>query len=203
MSGVTETNEAGAKSLQARVMGILTKPASEWALIAAEPADVASLYKNYILILAAIPAIAMFLGLSLIGAPFLGRLGFGIALSAGLRSYVSTLVATFIAAFVVEKLAPNFNSQGNTVQALKLVAYASTPVWVGSVVYIFVVLAPLMLLAALYAVYLFYLGVTPLMQTPKEKVVPYMVVSAIIIIVVNLCMRLILGAMMPGPTYGF
>jgi hypothetical protein len=202
-SSTTETADQRARNLQARVTAILTKPAAEWPIIAGEATDVTKLYKEYIVLLAAVPAVALFLGMSVIGVPFFGRLGMGGALSTALGSYISTLVATFIAAIVVEKLAPTFNSSGDTTQALKLVAYASTPVWVAGVVYLFVVLAPIMLLAALYAIYLFYLGVGPVMKTPKEKVVPYMIVSAIVVIVVNVCLRLIVGALVPGPTYGF
>ena len=43
--------------LIARVKAILTTPKTEWPIIAAEPATVADLYKNYIIWLAAIPAV--------------------------------------------------------------------------------------------------------------------------------------------------
>jgi len=47
-------------NLQTRVKNILTQPASEWTVIAAEPTDVMGLYRNYIVILAAIPAVCLF-----------------------------------------------------------------------------------------------------------------------------------------------
>ena len=43
--------------LQSRVTNILSKPAAEWQVIAAEPADPASLFTEYAAPLAAIPAI--------------------------------------------------------------------------------------------------------------------------------------------------
>jgi len=69
---------------------------------------------------------------------------------------------------------------------LKLVAYASTPAWVAGVVGLFPPLAVLGILAGLYGIYLFYLGLPPVMQTPGDKVIPYMLVSAIIIVVLYL-----------------
>jgi hypothetical protein len=69
-------------------------------------------------------------------------------------------------------------------QALKLVAYASTASWVAGALGIIPGLAPLAVLGGFYGIYLFYLGVAPLMKTPSDKVVPYMVVSAIVVIVV-------------------
>lgn len=188
-------------SLQDRVKAILTTPKTEWTAIAAEPDDLIALYRNYIGLLAAIPAICMFLGLTLIGLPVFGRFGIGTALASAVAMYVSALVAPFIAALVIEKLAPTFQSSGGTLEALKLVAYASTPVWVAGIFYLVLVLAPLALIAALYAVYLFYLGLPVLMKTPPDKVVPFMVVAALAMIVLNIVLRTIIG-MFGLPMYG-
>jgi len=194
-------------NLQTRVVNILTKPAVEWPVIAAEPSDVASLYSNYILLLAAIPAVCTFLGLLVIGVPLLGTYGLSAALVAGVMSYLSALASVYIAAFIIEKLAPNFDSRGDTVQALKLVAYASTPVWIAGVLHLVPLLGVLIIVAVLYAIYLFYLGLAPVMKTPQDKVVPYMVVSAIVVIVVSVCISFLLtaitgAAMFGGALYG-
>jgi hypothetical protein len=76
------------------------------------------------------------------------------------------------------------------VHALKLVVYSMTPVWVAGVLNLIPALAPLGIIAALYSVYIFYLGLPVMMETPADKVVPYMAVSALVIIVVSV----ILGA---------
>jgi hypothetical protein len=178
--------------LQARVVGMLKNPTFEWRTISAEPDDLQSLYMNYIIWLAAIPAIAMFLGLAIIGVPFVGRFGFFTALSTAMVIYIQTLIAPLVAALVIEWLAPRFSSSGSTIDALKLVAYASTPVWVGSVIYLVVYLSPLMIVPVVYAVYLFYLGLPPMMKTHPNNVVPFMLVSFLAIIVVNIFLRALL-----------
>ena len=181
-------------SLQSRVIGILTTPADEWRTVAAEPADVAGLLRDYAAPLAAIPAVCSFLGLTVIGMPagFFGR--FRISPVRGfvnmILTFVMALVGAWIAAIVVEKLAPTFQSKGNTTQALKLVVYAMTPVWVAGVLHLVPVLGVLTILAALYSIYLFYLGLPVVMSTPTAQVIPYMVVSAVVVIVVSL----VLGA---------
>ena len=183
-------------------MGIIKSPTSEWAVIASERDDIASLYLNYIVPLAAIPAISLFLGLSIVGAPIFGRYGFSTALSAAVAVFVSTLVGPLIGAVVIEQLAPKFKSSGDTLHALKLVAYASTPVWVAGVIYLIVVLSPIMIVAILYAIYLFYLGLPVMMRTTDDQVIPFMVVSALVIVVVSILLRVIersLGL----PMYGF
>ncbi len=186
-------------NLPARVKNILMTPSAEWPVIAAEPADVTSIYVNYVLILAAIPAACLFIGVGLITAPFVGGLGIGAALAGGVMNYVSTIVGVFVAAFVIQQLAPTFGSQGDTAQALKLVAYSYTPMWIAGVLYLIIFLAPIAIVAVLYGVYLFYIGLPVVMKTPSDKIIPYMLVSAVVIIVVQLVLRLLLGVMWVAP----
>jgi uncharacterized membrane protein len=187
-------------NLQTRVINILSKPAQEWPVIASEAADVASLYKEYIMLLAAIPAICGFLGMTLVGVsvPFMGQIRTPMAsgLAGLVVGYVLSLAGIFLAAFIVDKLAPSFQSSGGIVQALKMVAFASTPTWIAGVLQLIPLLGALALVAVLYGVYLFYLGLPSVMKTPRDKVIPYMVVSAIVIIVISVVTASISGVFM-------
>jgi hypothetical protein len=189
-------------SIQNRVINIVKSPATEWPVIAAETGDVGSLYKDYIMPLAAIPPVAQFIGLSLIGAsmPFVGyyRRPMGQGISAMVLSYVFALAAVYICAMVIEGLAPKFKSSGTRFDALKLVAYASTPGWVGAVFYIIPGLSIIAMLASLYGIYVFYLGLPVMLKTPSDQVVPFMIVSALVIIVVSL----VLGTFATALTVG-
>jgi hypothetical protein len=170
-------------TLQQRVTGILTSPQTEWPAIAAEPDTVSGLYTRYILLLAAIGPLASFLRY-----PGLASLVTGIA------QYVMQLAAMIVCAKIIEWLAPKFQSSGDTVQALKLVTYASTPSWVAGVGGLIPWLGVLVaLIGGLYAIYLYYLGLPPLLKTPDGQVIPFMVVSAIAIIVVFVVLTTILG----------
>jgi hypothetical protein len=197
-------------NLQTRVVNILTKPKEEWPVIAGETTDVPGLYSSYIAILAAIPAICSFIGMTMIGVtlPFVGSYRYGLAhgLTTAILQYVFGLIGIYLAAVVIDKLAPTFQSQPSTIQALKLVAYASTASWVAGVLNIIPALGALGILAGLYGIYLFYLGVPQLMKTPAEKVIPYMIVSALVIIVVMAVVGVITGAitgaMFVGPRLG-
>lgn len=190
-------------NLQQRVVNILTKPKDEWPVIAAESTDVASLYKQYIAPLAAIPQVCSFIGMATVGVslPFVGHMRVGFA--AGLRSlivgYVMALVGAYVAAVIIEKLAPRFKSSGTTVDALKLVAYASTPGWIAGVLSLVPMLGVLGILAGLYGIYLFYIGLTPVMKTPSDQVLPYMVVAAICVIVVMFIISIVTGMLAPIP----
>jgi len=76
------------------------------------------------------------------------------------------------------------------------VAFSSTASWVAGVLQLVPLLGPLALLAALYGVYLFYLGLPVVMRTPPNKVISYMVVSAVVIIVISLVTASISGVFM-------
>lgn len=191
--------------LQTRARNIVTQPAHEWAVIAAEPADVGSLLREYAAPLSAIPAVCSWIGMSLIGISTLVgtyRIGVARGLANAVVSWVFGLVGAWIAALVIEKLAPNFGSRGDTAQALKMVVYASTPVWLAGVFNLVPALGVLAIIAALYGLYLFYLGLPAVMHTPADKVVPFMVVSALVLIVVMVCVGLVAGAIVGVGTFG-
>jgi hypothetical protein len=99
-------------------------------------------------------------------------------------------------------LAPTFQSRSSPVQALKLVIYAMTPVWVAGVLNLVPALAVLVILAGLYAIYLFYLGLPSVMGTPADKVIPYMAVSAVVVIVVSIVLGMITAAAVGVGGYG-
>jgi hypothetical protein len=191
------TSDAGPRSLQDRVIKILTTPNTEWPVIEAETTDVAKLYSGYIAILAAIPAVASFIGQTMIGVPIIGRTSMTYAFTGMIVTYVVSLVSVYLAAFIIDKLAPSFQSTPNFIQALKLVAYSSTAGWVAGVLHIIPLLGLLVVLAALYGIYLCYLGLPVLMKTPQDKVIIYMIVSVVVIIVVSIVLGVI-GAAIAG-----
>jgi hypothetical protein len=181
-----------------RVQSIILKPKEEWVKIKAEPSTVAGLFTSYAMILAAIPAGAQFLGNILVGSrlPVVGlyRWSIGRALGNAVVSYVFALAAVYLFALIINELAPNFGSAKNMTSALKLSVYSMTPGWVAGILYIIPGLWILGILASLYGLYVLYLGFdTPMMETPKDKVVSYMGVSIVVVIVLYVVFSLILG----------
>lgn len=195
---MTNTLDINGAALQQRVTSILKDPKSEWPVIEAETTTTEQLYRSYIAPLAAIPAIATFIGLCLVGVtlPFVGTYRYGIVsgIANMVVSWVLTLVGVYVAALIINKLAPTFESTPNDMQALKLVAYAYTATWVAGVFMIIPALGILALLGSLYSIYLFYVGLPVMMKTPAAKVVPYMVVAAIVVILVSIVIGLVAAA---------
>ena len=183
-----------------RVKSILFQPTPTWATIEAEPADVAGLYTRYLMVLAAIPAVCGFIGMSLIGMGAFG-VSFRVPLVSGLAnmvvSYVLSLVGVFVLALIVDALAPRFGGQKSSIQALKLAVYASTAAMLGGVFSLLPSLAMLGLLAALYSIYLLYVGLPVLMKNPPEKTLAYTAVVLVAAIVMGLVMGAVSSVFMP------
>ncbi|MBV9997305.1 MAG: YIP1 family protein [Caulobacteraceae bacterium] len=187
--------EGGAKpaGLVARVTNILTRPGSEWDVIAGEPATTASLFTGYACILALIPLIGTLISRVILHSLLGGFLGGGFGMMAGLIGgvvlgvvgYALTLGMVFVVSLIINALAPTFDAQPDAVQALKVSVYSGTAMWVVGIVSWIPVLGWLLGLAALgYTCYLLYLGVAKLMKPPAEKAVGYAVVVILLEIVV-------------------
>lgn len=191
-----------------RVKNILTTPNTEWNVIATEQPNVNKIITNYVLLLAGLAAIAAFIGYGLIGYSVMGfRIG-GInwGIYQALTILVGALVSVFVAAMIIDMLAPSFGSEKNFSRSLQLVAYAFTPAWVGGLLAIFPPIAFLGSLLGLYGLYLLYVGMPKLKNTPADKQVGYFVVSLIVIIVVYMVVGWILASLFMnifGLSYGY
>jgi hypothetical protein len=174
--------------LRKRLTGLFVDPKREWSIIAGEPADVVWLYRHFIVVVAAIPSVALLLRFTLAASPIVG-------LGAAAARYIIALATPMVAAVVVEKLAPRFGSSGSTAQALKLVAYSAAPAWVAGLFYLLPgdVGATAALVGLLYGIYLFALGLPRLMHTPREQLVPFMLVCAITLLVINVLLTLLVS----------
>jgi hypothetical protein len=173
-----------------RVTAILVKPKEEWVKIKAEPATPAGLFTSYVMVLAAIPPAFQFLGNVLVGRrlPLVGvfRWPVGRALGYAVVSYVLALITVYLFALIIDQLAPSFSSSKSMAAALKLAAYSMTPGWVAGVLFIIPGLWALGLVANLYGLFLLYLGFeTPMMETPKDKIPGYMIVSVLVILALS------------------
>jgi hypothetical protein len=190
---------AGSSGLVDRVKNIITAPAAEWDRIAPEPADVNKLYLGYALPLVTIAAIAGFIGTSLIGTSLLGityRLPIVTGVVSAVLQVVAALACLYIMGIVTNALAPNFGSTQNQGNAHKFVVYGATAAFLGGIFAIFPPIAILALLAAIYTLYIAWIGLPKMMNTPEDKRVGYFAVIIIIWIVVAVVINVVLGSIL-------
>ena len=165
-----------------RARNIIVTPKTEWPVIDAEPATIAGIYRSYVLILAAIPAVAGLIGNLLFGFSMFGitvRLSPITAISSAIAQYVLSLVGTFVLALIIDALAPTFGGTKNQTQAFKVAAYASTASWVAGIFAIIPQLSWLAIIGGLYGLYLLYLGLPLLMRSAADKALGYTIVTII------------------------
>ena len=190
------TNPTGtAPSLVERAKNILLTPKTEWPVIAAEPATIGGIYRNYVVFLAAIGPIAMAIGLLLMGSGFF-RFPIGFVIGQAVISYLLSLLAVYVLALIIEALAPTFGGTKDRVAAFKLAAYSMTAVWLAGIVMIVPVLAILALIGLIYTLYLLWIGLPVLMKSPEDKTAGYAISAIVAYIVVYFVISMIASRIM-------
>jgi hypothetical protein len=141
------------------VWGLFAQPKKEWKSIKEERCTVGKCFCSHVLILAAIPAIAGYIGTTQVGWSFGGfevhRLTTQSAMQIAILTYLTMLVAVF--------------SLG---KAIALAAYTATPLWIMGFFFLYPVLWVNMLIglpALAYTVYLLYTGVPVMMSVSQER----------------------------------
>ena len=183
-----------------RVRAILLRPKEEWLVIDKETTDIATLYRTYVMPLAAIGPIANFIGLSIIGtSTALGtsRVPIVNGLVGAVVAYALGLATTYVVAMVIDNLAPSNGGTRNMVQAFKVSAYSSTAQWIAGIFALIPALNPLSILG-IYGLYLLYLGLPLLMKAPAAKATSYTISVIVAVIVVFIVISIITGLLFAG-----
>lgn len=180
-------------ALIGRVKNLLLSPGTEWDVIDREATTPGRLLARYVIPLAAIPTIAIVIGLSVLGvqvggqwhrAPFLE-----VSLSA-LLFFALSIAGVFVFAKVIDWLAPRFGAVRNYTQAFKLSAYSITAAMVAGVLTIAPALQILALLGATYSLYLLFVGTPKVMHAPDKSAVNYSIMATIAAIMLALLVGL-------------
>jgi hypothetical protein len=170
-----------------RLVNLIIKPQDEWGKIKGETATVNSLFLNYAIFLAAIPAIAGFIGYSIIGMSF-GSVSYRIPVGRSLVwmifQYLFALAGAFILGLIIDALAASFDSKKELTDSLKVAVYASSISWAFGLLLIIPGLRLISALASLYALYIMFLGLREIKSPAKDKEVAYFVITIIVAIVI-------------------
>jgi len=166
-----------------RASGMLFDPWREWAAIESEPGDAAYLLSNYVAVLAIVPALFSFVGVSLVGTVGPGgaltRAPVFDGLFGAVFGYVLTCASVLLLGIVIDLLAPLFGGLRSFDAAFKLAVYSFTPVWLAGV---FLVLPGLrfLVLTGFYGGYVLWLGAPLVIKVPARQALNF---SAIIVII--------------------
>jgi len=188
------------EAIFARIRRLLLTPKDEWAAIERESANTNELYTGHVIPLALIPAIATFIGTSVIGDSLFGsvlRVPITTGLAGMIVGFALTLASVYAMAHVIAGLAPKFGAEANFNKALKVAAYFPTPAWLAGAFIAIPAVGVLSVLGALYALYLLFIGLPIVMQAPEEKAGDFALAAIGVASVIFIALALVAGAMTP------
>lgn len=172
-----------------RAKNILLTPKTEWNVIAGETATLGSLLTSYVIPMALIPTAAALLSGLFWGALF----GMKFAVLSAVSAFVSVIVAYVVTTYIVDLLAPNFQSKKDLGSSAQLVAYSATASWVASIANIIPFVGWLVAIAGgIYGIYLMYLGLGPVKKTAEDQKVIYLIICIVVFVVIYMLIGWIL-----------
>jgi hypothetical protein len=175
-------------------------PVAGWRAVGEESGTVGTLLMSFVLPMALIPAAASFIGYGFVGVDGLlfrvSGLYWGAVMA--INSLITSVAVYLLGTYIVDRMAPGFGAVRELGRSAQLVAYSSTPAWVAGIFYAVPSLQEGVVLG-LYGVYLFYLGIPVLKQTPDDQRVAFTISSAIVIII----LRFLIGLLLINIIYSF
>ncbi len=179
-----------------RAKNIIMKPSAEWEAIRLEPMTIAEMFKGYVMILAAIPAIAGFIGNVLVGTSMFGthtRMAFGTGIVYAILTYGFSLLSVYVIGLIIDYLAPTFGVQKDKAGSIKVAAFAYTPAWLAGIFGIIPMLSVLGIVG-LYSLYLLWVGLRIVKEVPQDKMLGYYLLVIVLAIVYSVVAGMIIGA---------
>jgi len=187
-----------------RLQEIMFNPKGCWTHIKSEALSPKELFSRYIIPLELLSTLC-----TLIGGVFIGintgvgtyRVSLFDELIYCTFAFFANLAALLIGAFVIEKLAPKFETSVTFPEALRLVGFAATPGLLAGILGItpgFLVLL-VMLFLGLYSIYLLWVGFQPLTKVSDTQKLPYFLTSFVCSTVLCLVIFSVTAKVFPAP----
>ncbi|MFH2108641.1 MAG: Yip1 family protein [Chrysiogenia bacterium] len=175
-------------SIISRVLGILTKPKSEWEKIKGESTSIKDLYLKFACIVFALPS--LFVLLAHLFA--VGFAGFHYTLLLTIITYVFVLGGVYLSGLLINVIAPQFSGSNDLVESQKLTVYSLVPFSLASFLFIFIAggfsvyswFWPVLVFGLPYAIYLAYVGLPILKGISGDKLVPFTIITGVVFYIV-------------------
>ena len=146
---------------------------------------------NYVAVLAAIPFIATLIGpLWYYHYSFLYEYAFADAV----LTYIFDVIGVFVVGYIIWKLAPTFGASTDQVKGTLLAAWIFTPAFLISILDIIPFIGWITFLGLLYGLYILYLGIPILTNTPKDRTMGYVIGVVVATIIVYAVIGAIVAA---------
>ncbi|MBX8617010.1 YIP1 family protein [Pseudomonas cichorii] len=193
------------------VWGLFTHPDREWRQIRGEEESIGHMYLTHTLILAAIPAVSVYIGTTQIGwaigdsPPVM--LTHGSAIGMTLMSYISMLLGVAVMGGFIHWMARTYDATPTLAQCVAFATYTATPLFIGGLaaLYPHMWLGMLVGTAAIcYTVYLLYVGLPTFMDIPEEEGFMFsssVLAVGLVVLVAIMAFTVVLWGVGVGPEY--
>lgn len=171
-----------------RVKGILVEPRQEWEKIKPETTSNKDLILSYVLPFVALAAIISFISIWIST-----YLGFGLALRFAVLKLITPIISIIVTAVVINELADTFDSVKNLNNALKLVVYSYTPILLVDIIVSISWAIGFLSFLGLYGVYLFWVGLPRMMDTPEDRRLVYIIAAVVVVLLLNVVISAFFG----------
>ncbi len=166
------------------ILGLFINPQAEWIKIGQDNDSVLKHYLGFILVIAVLPVIGWFYGLTRIGwtlGDHVIKITENSAMQVLALFYLAMICGVGVLGFMVHWMADTYKAETNYGKGVGIAAYSCTPLFIAGACGFYPILwldIILVTAAACYAVYLLYVGVPNVLNIPKER--GYLFASAMI-----------------------
>lgn len=174
-----------------RAKNFITSPVEEWQVIKEEQASRSGVVRNYVLPFIFLLAITTFLGIFL----FRNYVTISIMVLGAVVTSLGAFLSIYISAYIINELAPRFESKKDFTSSFKLATYSYTAVFITHSIASLLLPLFFIVIFGLYSIYILWMGLGPMMETPKESRLIYGIICSITILVVYVLLNTGLGAL--------
>jgi len=174
-----------------RAKNILIRPVEEWKVIKEESTDKSGVIRNYALPFTLLLAITCFFGIFL----FRNYVTLSIMVIRAVVTFLSAFLSIYISAYLINELAPSFDSKKDLNSSFKLVIYSYTALFASHAIANLLLPLFFVVIFGIYSAYIIWTGLEPMMETSDDKKVVFGIISSLIILVVYVLMNTLLGAL--------
>jgi len=158
------------------MMGVFYHPKREWRSIRNERYTIMHLFLSKISLLAAIPALSLFIGTTQIGWSLGGtefiKLSVSSALPAAIAFYFAMWIAVGFISWAIHWMEKTYGGSVSYEQCVTLTTFTATPLFLSGLAGLYPMLwfnVIVGMIALAYTVYLLYIGVPEIMQIPEDR----------------------------------
>jgi Yip1 domain len=190
-------------------VGLFSHPSKAWVSIATEKTGIVGLV-SYLLVMAAIPTLCGYVGVTATGWDIGGhvsKLTADSAIQLSVLTYLAIITAVVVLGRVVHWMASTYGSSPSMTQSVMMISYAATPLFLSGVTLIKPHLWTnvLALTAGIsYATYLLFIGVPKVMNISQERGILFassVLTIGLVVLVAILAVTVVLWGLGVGPVY--